>query len=247
MISILPNNQSDALAGQKSFVSLDFIPDAFKYCLIPLKPDLRTVTQLIPRKDIDSSYSILSTSVFQYSNWSSLADVVFKRTRYSSFKKEDVRILSPAIYSPTVDVSVVFKSSADANKWRKYGDLSSVVKDILILFTFVNSCLIVVPSEELGCEDIVYICVHNTCSKKAASRISLEAEVNVIETFSLSRFEQLCSNHDAFKVVGLDNQIRFLDLIYKAHSRYKHSTLPRETKFIQKVCKTKLRKNQKNN
>lgn len=235
MINLIKIEQSDGFSYQKSYVSYNFISSAFKFALIPISHELYSVCQLIPQKNITNDYCILNHSVIQYSSKHNLQKIIRKTALNVEIKKNDIHIISAIVEAKFIEVSVIFKRSSDVAKWKSSDQLRHILNNILSLYVVVTSCLINVPTSKINLTDIVYICIHNTQSKKLGFRVTHNTNVIVKEIMSLNKFEQLYVNNEQFEVIGLNKQIHFLNVIYNAHLHWKSSEIPKGTKFIQKV------------
>lgn len=234
MINVLPTRKPNAFSIQKAYVSYSFIDYAFKYATIPITEDLKSVCQLVPRSDVHDDFCILDYSVVQYSTPTSLTKVIHSLSLNSGVKKEGIRILSNVVDAKAVDISIVFDKSSHVQKWATNEELLELIRTILLPYVVVSLCLIAVPTSKVNRNEIMYICVHTTSAKKSASRITSSTIVNIKQLMSLNKFERQCSSCSC-KMVGLSNQITFLDSVYTANLAAKRSKDGSRIRCVQKV------------
>lgn len=235
MINVLAIQKPDAFSIQKAYVSYSFIDIAFKYATITISEELKIICQLIPRSDVHDGFCYLNYSVLQYVTTTKPLRTIGLLQLNVNIRKESIRPVNNIIDAKTIDVSVIFVNSLEVQRWNKNEELLEVVRSILMPYVIINSCFIVVPNSKINRNEILYLHVQSTNIKKSATRITSSTVVNIKQLMSVDKFECQYMNRPR-KVIGLQNQIKFLDTIYDANIFTKHRNCDLGIKCIQKVC-----------
>lgn len=235
MINVLAIQKPDAFSIQKAYVSYSFIDYAFKYAAITISEDLKIICQLIPRSDIHDSFCYLNYSVLQYVTTTKPITTIDLLQLNVNIGKESIRTLNNIVDAKTIDVSVIFVNSWEVQRWSNSEELLEVVRIILMTYVIISNCFITVPNSKINRNEILYLHVQSTNIKKSATRVTSSTVVNIKQLMSVDKFECQYTNRPR-KVIGLQNQIKFLDTIYDANIFQKHKNRNLGIKCIQKVC-----------
>lgn len=234
MLNLIVDSKPNIFSAQKATVGYDFIPKAHKYALIPIYKDVRSLCKLIPSPSIQSDYCSLDYTVVQFTNVENALKASQKLVPNTKIDRQDIRVINDVIRAETVSLTVIFDDHSKLEKWRHNEELANSLRNVLVSFVIVDSCLVVLPNDGITNHDFRCINILSTGSK-VASRVTASSVIKIEETMSYDQFEKMCLMRNPLKIFGLEKQYKFLETIYEAHAALKKLEISKDSKLIQKV------------